>query len=36
MATQGEPEGQKENQESVVSTDQVTSRRKEGMAVSDS
>ena len=35
METQGESEGQERNQERVVSTDQVVSRRREGLAVSE-
>ena len=35
METQGQPEGQEGNQESVVSTGQVVSRRREGPAVSE-
>ena len=35
VETQGQPEGQKGNQESVVSTGQVVSRRREGPAVSE-
>ena len=35
METQGQPEGQEGNQESVVSTDQVVSRRREETVVSE-
>ena len=35
METQGESEGQERNQERVVSTDQVVSRRREGPTVSE-
>ena len=35
MDIQGQPEGQEGNQESVVSTDQVVSRRREGPTVSE-
>ena len=35
MDIQGQPEGQEGNQESVVSTGQVVSRRREGPTVSE-
>ena len=35
METQGQPEGQEANQERVVPTGQVVSRRREGSTVSE-